>query len=509
MSNATHQWGLSRRQVIALAGLGPLSVEAQPQPTRVALIIGNAAYAAAPLRNPTNDARVMAATLASMGFQLVEVRDGSKTQMQQAIARARDLLKDGNGIGLLYYAGHGMQLDWRNYLLPVDAAPRSAANVQHQAVDIQLVLDAFRSARNRINIVVLDACRDNPFGASASGRGLAPLDAPPGTFLAYATAPGNVAADGSEAGGNGLYTGFLVTELQQPGARIEDIFKRVRLKVRQASAGRQVPWESTSLEEDFVFVSGQRAPAVVGSDRERDFEIEQAEWDKIKTSLRAQDFFDFLQRYPSGRISELAQFRLDQLAQPAVQATTVGGVPVLPSGQARYRLGDTWVNENRNHLTREILQRRGTVTAIDGERVIINGGVTVLTQMGTVVVNWSGTKKPGILGAPADIQIGKRWRSAFTNERDGHVSQVFYEHRVAALEEIDVPAGRFTAFRIEATGESTTVGGGGRRLVSTLWLAPATMLPLRVDTRQRSLDSDKLLVSFDVLLVSRQLVPRT
>ncbi len=228
-----------------------------PFDVRVALIIGNSAYANAPLLNPANDAQAMSDVMRRLGFQVVELRDGNKAQMSAAISKVSDILKGKQGVGMLYYAGHGLQLDWRNYMVPIDANLKSAADVPKQAIDLSSVVEVFKAAGNRMNIVVLDACRDNPFGKdTSSAKGLAQLDAPPSTFLAYATAPGNVAEDGDAQSGNGLYTQFLLQELKRPTAKIEDVFKRVRLNVRKQSNGRQIPWESTSLEDDFFFNDG-------------------------------------------------------------------------------------------------------------------------------------------------------------------------------------------------------------------------------------------------------------
>ena len=248
-----------RRSLGHLAvGLGflCLSVSAQaPLDIRIALVIGNAAYPGAPLANPVNDAKGMADTLRSLGFTVVQVIDGRHDQMADAIARVSETLKGKRAVGMLYYAGHGLQLDWRNYMVPVDAKLRKPDDIITQTVDVGSVIEAFKGAGNRMNILVLDACRDNPFGVRVTGRGLAQLDAPPGTLLAFATAPGNVAEDG-EADGNGLYTQYLLQELRKPTEKIEDVFKRVRLQVRQKSEGRQIPWESTSLEDDFYFNDG-------------------------------------------------------------------------------------------------------------------------------------------------------------------------------------------------------------------------------------------------------------
>lgn len=247
-----------RKQFLICIGMCLFSAQAQsPLDIRIALVIGNAAYAgSAALGNPVNDAVAMSGVLKTLGFNVVVLKDGSRAQMREAVAKVTESLNGKQGIGMLYYAGHGLQVDFRNYMVPVDAKLATVGDVVNQTMDVGSVIDAFKTAGNRMNIVVLDACRDNPFAGKGTAKGLAPLDAPSGTFLAYATAPGNVAEDGDGLSGNGLYTGFLVRELQKPAIRIEDVFKRVRMQVRQQSKGRQIPWESTSLEEDFFFNDG-------------------------------------------------------------------------------------------------------------------------------------------------------------------------------------------------------------------------------------------------------------
>lgn len=251
------------KHTIALLALGGLflsySTNAEaPLDIRVALVIGNAAYKNVPaLANATNDAKSMATVLRKLGFTVVEVVDGSKDQMSKAIGQMQGLLKSKQAVGMLYYAGHGLQLDWHNFMVPVDAKLEEASDVPKQTIDIENVIDVLKKSGTRMNIIVLDACRDNPFAEKASGKGLAQLDAPPGTYLAFATSPGNVAEDGDVAAGNGLFTQYLLKELQRP-AKIEDVFKRVRLQVRQKSQGRQIPWDSSSLEDDFAFNDGGR-----------------------------------------------------------------------------------------------------------------------------------------------------------------------------------------------------------------------------------------------------------
>ncbi len=498
-------------QATAAAALAPAWARATDAGSaRVAVDIGNAAYAAAPLLNPAKDAQAMAGLLRGLGFDVVEARDASKAQMQAAVSQAQERLKGRQGIGMLYYAGHGMQLDWHNYMLPVDARLAQAADVAAQALDMGFVLEAFKQAGNRMNILVLDACRDNPFPTVASGKGLAPLDAPPGTFFAYATAPGNVAEDGGAADGNGLYTRFLLQELQRQGARIEDVFKRVRLQVRQASQGRQIPWESTSLEDDFVFATGRKVEAPSGLRREADFDAEKAEWDRIKESTRPEDFYAFLQRHPNGRLSEQAQFRLDQLARPAVQARA--SVQVLDAGVDRFKVGDAWAMQRTDFLNGgAVTQVRSQVTAIEGGRVLVGDGRVVYDQMGGLLLNRFGAKDPAVVIAPAGLQVGKRWRSAFTNtpSRNGGVAgRNYYEHRVEALEDLEVPAGRYKVYRIEAIGEAIWPNRA-RRLHQMLWVDPATMMPVRLDIKHSAVSGSEIMEHTSDVLLWRTQVPRT
>jgi hypothetical protein len=235
------------------------SVVAQaPLDIRVALVIGNSAYVSAPtLTNPSNDAKAITNILKRLGFTVINVNDGTKEQMIAGIAQMQAALKGQQAVGMLYYAGHGVQQNWRNYMVPVDFKVSRDVDIPKQAIDVDTVIEGLKKAGTRMNIIVLDACRDNPFGSQASGKGLAQLEAPLNTYIAFATAPGNVAQDGNEKTGNGLFTEYIIKELQKP-APIEDMFKRVRLQVRKASNGSQIPWDSSSLEMDFAFNDGKR-----------------------------------------------------------------------------------------------------------------------------------------------------------------------------------------------------------------------------------------------------------
>lgn len=162
------------------------------------------------------------------------------------------------GVGLFYFVGHGIEANDTNYLIPTDAAPDDETDLQYQALDLKTVFDRFDG--NRLNVVILDACRDNPFGkgvtlARGGGKGLKRVDAPTGTFVAYATAPRRTASDGKS--GNGLYTEQLLEAIRVPGLTLEQVFKRVRVRVQEKSGGSQVPWENSSLNGDFYFLAGE------------------------------------------------------------------------------------------------------------------------------------------------------------------------------------------------------------------------------------------------------------
>ena len=235
----------------------------------MALVIGNASYKDSPLLNPVNDARAVAGALRHAGFQVVELHNAGSVPMRRAIREFGERLRQ-NGAGLFYFAGHGVQVRGRNFLVPVDADVRYEDEIEDQSIDVALVLGKMESAKSRVNLVILDACRNNPFvrNTRSLANGLAPMEAPIGTLIAFATSPGQVASDGS--GSNGLYTEYLVREIRQPGMKVEDVFKRVRASVRTASSGRQVPWENTSLEGDFYFYQPQGSdPAVQERERRR------------------------------------------------------------------------------------------------------------------------------------------------------------------------------------------------------------------------------------------------
>jgi uncharacterized caspase-like protein len=227
---------------------------------RIALVIGNSAYqTVAPLANPANDARAMGDFLTSAGFEVVSAPDLTQDAMRRAIGdfAARAARKGTDTVSLVYYAGHGVQVDGDNYLVPVDANIQRETDVPLQAVRLGDLMNALALVPSKTRIVMLDACRNNPFSEinKTSGRGLAIVDAPTGSIVSYATAPGFEAEDG--AGQNSPYTTALLATGKEPGLPIEQAFKRMRYSVHQATDGRQTPWESSSLTGDFSFFPGK------------------------------------------------------------------------------------------------------------------------------------------------------------------------------------------------------------------------------------------------------------
>ena len=309
-----------RRFIQTLAALPPAfafrrawAANPAADPSRLALIIGNSAYHDAPLVNPTNDAKAVGSLFSQAGFTVSSHLNAKRADMIAAIERfGAAAKKSETKLVVFYYAGHGAQLDWRNYLLPVDAVVQRPEDMKQRCVDLSLLLGQFSAAKDKTFVVILDACRNNPFGASyrPEQKGLSQFDAPVGSLLAYATSPGNVASDGE--GANGLYTENLVRELAKRGTRIEDALKRVRLNVRLASKGEQIPWETTSLEGDvFIFNEGQKK--LSESEMEKLIEADVTEWARIKSSKKIDDWVSYLQTFPNGRFAEIAQMRLARL----------------------------------------------------------------------------------------------------------------------------------------------------------------------------------------------------
>jgi hypothetical protein len=225
-----------------------------PTGTRVALVVGNKNYKVRPLANTLNDADDMSRSLRTSGFEVIDLRDATLQQMRSAVRQFGDKLL-ASDVGLVYYSGHGVEVKGRNYFIPVNADIQREDEIADQGLDVNLVLEKMSTAGKGVNILIVDACRDDPFGRSfrSTSRGLAQMDAPRGTIIAYSTSPGKVASDGDPRERNSPYTKHLVKAMQSPNKPIEQVFKEVRRAVQEETKNQQTPWENTSLSGDFYF----------------------------------------------------------------------------------------------------------------------------------------------------------------------------------------------------------------------------------------------------------------
>ncbi len=531
-----------RRFIQTIAGVPPLlalnPAWAAPDPSRIALVIGNSAYRQAPLDNPANDAAAMRDLLTTAGFTVDSRLDAKRTDLLAAIDVFGKRLQSSEAkLAIFYYAGHGAQIDWRNYLLPVDVVVSSAEQVKNQCVDLGLLLGKMTAAKDKTFVIILDACRDDPFkgGYRPEQKGLSQFDAPVGSLLAYATSPGNVASDGS--GKNGLYTENLVRELSVRGAKIEDALKRVRLNVRLSSNGGQIPWETTSLESDvFIFADAQKK--LTEAEIEKQLEAEMEEWARIKASKKVDDWVGYLKVYPNGRFAEIAQNRLSRLladkektsAPPSVAlhkpstfpaasapntttttaaAATPAPAIVLQAGAAtsltfqasanpnsvgtfhlgrQFSVGDSYdfrLSDLFTGVEEGVRNLRITRVDEDADRVEANDGAFVFDLMG----NFLRAPGSGVSDIPqqmvsAELQLGKKWAAGWKQDHPKFGRQtVNLDVRIVAFEEVTVPAGTFKAFRIEAHG---WVGPQNSEIRQKIWVVPGLITAVRRETVLRN-----------------------
>lgn len=287
---------------------------------RLALLIGNSTYRSSPLSNPVNDVRLMESALKESGFSVIKAENASIREMRRLVRDFGDKLKASGGVGLFYFAGHGVQVRGENYLVSTDSDIRNEDEVADDAVNASVVLEKMQSAGNRMNLIILDACRNNPFAVKSrsASSGLANMSAPSGSLVAYSTAPGSVASDGN--GKNGLYTEHLAKAIRQPGLPVEEVFKRVRAAVRKESSNQQTPWENTALEGQFYF----RAPPTIAAteplqppSRSDPAVMELALWDSVKGANTPGELQAYLNRYPGGVFADVAKARLQAMGNTA------------------------------------------------------------------------------------------------------------------------------------------------------------------------------------------------
>ena len=429
--------------VIAFApGSEAQTTQGRKEP-RLALVIGNGAYQASPLSNPVNDARAMADALKATGFKVIRKENASLKEMTLALREFGDRLKHG-GVGLFYYAGHGMAVKGRNFLIPVDAQIEREDEIAFNALDADAVLDKMESAGNRLNLVILDACGNNPFARSfrSASRGLAQMDAPVGTLISFATAPGQVASDGN--GKNGLYTQHLLENITRPGLKIEDLFKTVRVNVRKDSGGKQTPWETSSLEGDFYFVP---APA---------------------TAARA----------PATTAQQAAA------TAPAEEKTRTAAV-AFPAGAPVIRPGDSWTYRHVDVKTNKIKEVTNLVEDVVPGQIRFRGGNYITDLNQNALYDRSKTKDkvsesrfdPGLPIMLFPPQVGgSKSGTVIVTRSDDERSEQRYEIGILRREKVSVPAGMFDAFYSERDIAFKTLMKDGRTNTGMskmrVWYAP-------------------------------------
>lgn len=464
---------------------------------RIALVVGNAKYSDNPLDNPTNDSESIAEQLKQYGFDVILLNNASKSEMLESTKEYGQQLRKNSAVGVFFYAGHAVQFDWKNYLIPVDAKVSRINDVPNVCFDLSELFTSINLAKNNTNLIFLDSCRDNPFGKrlKTSAKGLSQFDAPQGSLLAYATAPGNVASDGSAE--HGLYTETLLSEMIAKDAKIEDVLKRVRLKVRIASDGKQIPWETTSLESDFSFNSkdgfsksgrilrlGMEQQANTGlvvskisttnPKTNPDLSIltnqslskeqspspsdqETKDWELVSTSDDYKKYEIFLYRYPSGQYYMIAQARLDtllaakgekkvQIINSQSNPNTKGSV----TGLRKFSIGDSFSYELRDPFS-NLVQSKYTdsVTTLSSGLIGFNNGTKWKNSLGNATNEKNQIENfPQFF--PYEYQIGNSWSTSYINRFKNRVEARL---KIADRRKLATNFGDFNAFVIEGDGQ--------------------------------------------------------
>lgn len=470
---------------------------------RVALVIGNGAYKVAPLDNPVRDARLMAEALAAVRFRVTKLENATQEQMLQAIVDLGNEVRKG-GVGLFYYAGHGVQLRGENYLIPVDARIDREEAIRSRAVNAQEVIDRLAAAGNPLNLVFLDACRSDPFPRSTrtAAQGLAKMDATLGMLISFATAPGNVAEDGT--GRNSPYSRHLAETMRLPGLRIEDVLKRVRTRVREETGGRQITWDNSSIEGDFYFLPPAAAaarPADGPAKAPSPVRPPAAAPGKASTAPTSA---------PERPVAPVAQ----SISRPPPSVVTAG-LPA-PGDTWTYRLRSRWSNVGeRIVVVRAIASSDGTVRDRLGLESAKGPGSEASFGAEAAVVDRpaSGTTvaelNPYLLSFWR-LEPGRRWDAVPIPDVPGTATPWNGRARVVARETIQTAAGGFETLRIQLDAHRTIIGGSvplttePARIDQTFWYAPQAKRLVRYQRKVftgngRLLDDDAFeLVRFDL-----------
>jgi uncharacterized caspase-like protein len=411
--------------LLALALLAALVLPAAAaNERRIALVIGNGSYKSAPLRNPLNDARDMAELLRRLDFEVTLLENAGQKAMEEAVRAFGAKLGRGR-VGLFYYAGHGLQVDGANYLIPTDAAIGAKSELKYEAVDAGRVLDIMEEAHSELNVIILDACRDNPFSRGVRGLsgGLAEMNAPAGSIIGYATSPGKTAADGS--GKNGVYTKHLLANLPTPGIPINEVFMRTRIGVSRETGEKQIPWDSSTLTRYFYLAGeGPAAPQPEARKDLADVEAQKKALEEQKSAL-------------AERQQALARERSRLESERKALEQVLAGQPK----QAR-------TDEERQALQAERERLRVEHQALDGEKA------RLAAQQQALEAQWEAERRRAESGSPAapkpkqaEARPGPRgWigltiqevtpeaaRSVGLSEPKGALVAKVYEHDPAAL----------------------------------------------------------------------------
>ncbi|HTG97262.1 MAG TPA: caspase family protein [Burkholderiales bacterium] len=487
---------------------------------RTALVIGNGAYANGPLRNPVNDARAMSKALGGAGFEVILVENATQAGMQRAIRAFGDKISKG-GVGLFYYAGHGIQARGRNYLIPVNADIAREYEIEFGSIDVNLVLAMMDTAKNPLNIVILDACRNNPFARNFRSlqTGLAQIDAPTGTFIAFATAPGSVAADGF--GDNGVYTKHLLAEMAQPGVPIELMFKQVRNGVMSETKGQQIPWESSSLRGEFTFYPGA-APSVaeaVAAALRREREAQQAEMQKLQAALdRQQKQLAALGLKPSPVPQVITPL------EPVTPVVTASAAPtaVAASNSKLPQPGDTWTYRLFEPKRADGPKQRQyvvTVAAASSSSVLDKSSLEQDSSgewahtVGSYLVAQGKSLFAPYLSQLSELRVPMSiGKVVIADPACAGSYQCQASARVVGRETLRTPAGSFDTIRVEVehNWQPASVSGGfvaqlngGRKL--TVWYAPAVKRAVKFSSRPTFGSLPPIDTYFDLELTSYQL----
>ncbi|MDO9416199.1 caspase family protein [Pararhizobium sp.] len=317
--------------ILVFSAVALASAQAAPE-KRIALIIGNSKYQALPpLSNPANDAKLMEKTLKSVGFETLTVIDASRQQVVKAMKAFSEMVTPDSSV-VVYYAGHGIQFDSDNYLIPVDSDITDSTSLPFEAFSMKVVTDQVTRIRPKITILIVDACRNNPLeknrsagGAADDGasRGLARVTGPLGSFVAFATAPGQVASDGK--GKNSPFATALADVITTPGLPIEQVFKRVRERVVEVTGGKQQPWDNSSLIKDFFFKDALAEQPTFSSEATQDAQA----W-QVATAADTMDAYStYRSAFPQGLFSDIAETRIEAL-DPNTEKTEVAAAVVEP-----------------------------------------------------------------------------------------------------------------------------------------------------------------------------------